>query len=125
MPNFFLLDIFFCFLMIAIPIFMQRTTYQSIDESKFKKYKIKRFGFLFKGMQGESASTYGVILPMLFIQIQGYIVGSVTFALVVINEKIKFSDVLTGIVSLVLFVHVLISIITTVVTGMVGNKRKK
>ena len=35
MPNFFLLNIFFCFLIIAIPIFMQRTSYQSIDERKF------------------------------------------------------------------------------------------
>ena len=40
MPNFFLLNIFFCFLIVIIPIFMQRTSYQSIDETKFKKYKI-------------------------------------------------------------------------------------
>ena len=123
MPNFFLLNIFFCFLIVIIPIFMQRTSYQNIDETKFKKYKIKRLGFLFKGMQGESASTYGVILPMLIIQIQGYIVGIVTLTLVIINEFIKFVDEPIGIVIIVLIAHVLISIMITIITGMVSRKR--
>ena len=123
MPNFFLLNIFFCFLIVVIPIFMQRTSYQNIDETKFKKYKIKRLGFLFKGMQGESASTYGVILPMLIIQIQGYIVGIVTLTLVIINEFIRFVNEPIGIVIIVLIVHVIISIMITIITGMVSRKR--
>ncbi len=123
MSNFFILNIFFCFLIIVIPIFMQRTSDQSIDQTKFKKYKIKRLGFLFKGMQGESASTYGVILPMLIIQIQGYVVGIMTLTLVIINEFTKLVDELIGIVIIVLITHVLISIIITIITGMISRKR--
>ncbi len=123
MSNFFILNIFFCFLIVVIPIFMQRTSDQSIDQTKFKKYKIKRLGFLFKGMQGESASTYGVILPMLIIQIQGYVVGIMTLTLVIINEFIKLVDELIGIVIIVLITHVLISIIITIITGMISRKK--
>ena len=123
MPNFFILNIFFCFLIIAIPIFMQRTSYQSIDERKFKKYKIKKFGFLFKGMQGESASTYGVILPMLIIQIQGYVLGILTLTFVIINEFVKIIDEPIGIVIIVLFVSTLLSIIITIITGIISKKR--
>ena len=123
MPNLFLLNIFFCFLIVIIPIFMQRTAYQSIDERKFKKYKIKRLGFLFKGMQGESASTYGVILPMLAIQIQGYFLGIITFTFVITNEFVEFIDEPVGIVIIGLIVHVLISIIITIITGIVSRKR--
>ena len=123
MPNFFILNIFFCFLIIAIPIFMQRTSYQSIEESKFKKYKIKKLGFLFKGMQGESASTYGVILPMLIIQIQGYVLGILTLTFVIINEFVKIIDKPIGIVIIVLFVSTLLSIIITIITGIISKKR--
>ncbi len=123
MPNFFLLNIFFCFLIIISPIFMQRTSYQSIDETKFKRYKIKRLVFLFKGMQGESASTYGVILPMLVIQIQGYVIGIITFSFEIINEFTKFIDEPIGIDIIVLLTHILISIIITIITGMVSRKR--
>lgn len=123
MSNFFILNIFFCFLIVVIPIFIQRTSNQSIDQTKFKKYKIKRLGFLFKGMQGESASTYGVILPMLIIQIQGYVVGIMTLTLVIINEFTKLVDELIGIVIIVLITHVLISIIITIITGMISRKR--
>ena len=123
MSNFFILNIFFCFLIVVIPIFMQRTSDQSIDQTKFKKYKIKRLGFLFKGMQGESSSTYGVILPMLIIQIQGYVVGIMTLTFVIINEFTKLVDELIGIVIIVLITHVLISIIITIITGMISRKR--
>ena len=102
---------------------MQRTSYQSIDETKFKKYKIKRLGFLFKGMQGESASTYGVILPMLIIQIQGYVLGILTLTFVIINEFVKFIDEPIGIVIIVLFVSTLLSIIITIITVIISKKR--
>lgn len=120
-----LIGFIFASLIVAIPIFMQQTTYQSIDETKFKKYKIKRLGFLFKGMQGESASTYGVILPMLIIQIQGYILGILTFSFVIINEIFHFIEESIGIVIIVLFIHVFISILITVITVITGIISKK
>lgn len=118
-----LIGFIFASLIVAIPIFMQRTTYQNIDESKFKKYKIRRLGFLFKGMQGESTSTYGVILPMLIIQIQGYVVGIISFVFVVINEVLQFLEDAVLIVIIVLFIHIFIAILTTIFTGLISKKR--
>ena len=122
MNEFLFLNIFFCFLIIAIPIFMQRTSYQSIDETKFNKYKIKKLGFLFKGMQGESASTYGVILPMLVIQIQGYVLGILTLSFVILNEIFKFIEESIAIVIVTLFIHMLIVIFVTVITGIISKR---
>lgn len=124
MKGFLLFNIFLCFIIIAIPIFMQRTSYQSIDENKFKKHKIKRLGFLFKGMQGESASTYGVILPMLVIQIQGYIIGVLTLLFVILNELFNFIEDSTGIVIIILFIHVLIVVFITIITGVISKRKR-
>lgn len=121
----FLINSFFCFIIVGTPIFMQQTAYQSIDENKFKKYKIKKFGFLFKGMQGKSASTHGVILPMLIIQIQGYIIGIITFIFVIINKIVKFIYEPGVIVVIVLSIHTFISLLITTITGIVSKKRKK
>lgn len=121
----FLINSYFCFLIVVIPIFIQLSAYQSIDENKFKKYKIKKFGFLFKGMQGKSASTHGVILPMLIIQIQGYIIGIITFIFVIINKIVKFIYEPGVIVVIVLSIHTFISLLITTITGIVSKKRKK
>lgn len=124
MREFLFFNIFCCFLIIAIPIFMQRTSYQSIDETKFKKYKIKKLGFLFKGMQGESASTYGVILPMLVIQIQGYVFGVLTLLFVILNEIFNFIEESLVIVIVILFIHVLIVVFVTIITGMISKRNR-
>ena len=121
----FLYNSFFCFIIVGTPIFMQQTAYQSIDENKFKKYKIKKFGFLFKGMQGQSASTHGVILPMLIIQIQGYIIGIITFIFAIINEIVKFTYILEGIVAIIAIIHIFIIVLIETITGIVSKKRKK
>lgn len=103
--------------------FLQRTSYQSIDEDKFKLYKIKKLGFLFKGMQGQSARTHGVILPMLIIQIQGYVVGIVTFCLFIFNKIYSFvnDSILMGII--ILFIHDIITILITIITGFISKRR--
>ena len=119
-----LIGLTFAFLIIAIPIFMQRTTYQSIEEHKFKLYKIKKFGFLFRGMQGESASTHGLILPMLIIQTQGYILGILSFLLVIVNDIFTFFEDSLLLIVILLFIHILIVIFITVITGLISKKRK-
>lgn len=118
-----LIGFIFASLIAAIPIFMQQTTYQSIDERKFRKYKLKKLGFLFKGMQGESASSHGVILPMLIIQIQGYVIGIASFSLVVVNEVLQFLEDSVLVVIIILFIHVFIVILITVMTGFISKKR--
>ena len=117
-----LFGLFCAFLIVAIPIFMQRTTYQNIDERKFRLYKIKIIGFLFKGMQGESASTHGVILPMLIIQIQGYLLGISSFLLVAVSDTLDFDAVLVVIITLL--AHLVIVIAITIIAEFVSKKRK-
>ena len=117
-----LFGLFCAFVIMTLPIFMQRTTYQSIDERKFKKYKIKKIGFLFKGMQGESASTHGVILPMLIIQIQGYVLGILSFLLASASDILHFDAIL--VVIIILFVHTFIVILITIIAGLVSKKRQ-
>lgn len=114
--------IFAC-LIIAIPIFMQRTTYQSIDENKFKLYKIKNIGFLFKGMQGESARTHGVILPMLIIQIQGYVLGICSFCFLIFDEIYQFSIDALLVVIITLFIHEFVCVLTAIITGFISKRK--
>lgn len=114
--------IFAC-LIIGIPIFMQRTSYQSIDEDKFKLYKIKKIGFLFKGMQGESARTHGVILPMLIIQIQGYVLGICSFCFLIFDEIYQFSIDALLVIIITLFIHDVVCVLTTIITGFISKRR--
>lgn len=119
-------EIFFISITIALPIFSQRTAYQSIDEDYFKKYKIKKFGFLFKGMQGQHACSHGVILPMLIIQIQGYVLGLAQLIFILISKSISFSDKYAIIVVILTFIVHLFSVcITTVITGIISKIREK
>lgn len=118
-----LMGFWLAILSIAMPIFMQRTTYQGIDEDKFKKYKLKNLGFLFKGMQCQSASSHGVILPMLIIQIQGYIVGIASFAWIFVNETFHFLNDSAIVVIIAFFIHTCVVISITVITGFVSKKR--
>ena len=110
-------------IIIAMPIFMQRTTYQNIDERKFKKYKLKKLGFLFKGMQCQSASSHGVILPMLIIQIQGYIVGVASFAWLIVNEIFHFLNDSAIVVFIAFWIHALVVILIDLITGFVSKRR--
>ncbi len=119
-----LYSLFFSFVIIATPIFSQRTAYQSIDENKFKLYKIKKLGFLFKGMQGQSASKHGVIMPMLIIQIQGYLLGLLSFALVVIDEMLLLPIDAVLINIIVLLVHGFAVMFVTIFAGLAGKRRK-
>ena len=118
-----LLLVFLIILIISVPLFMQRTSYQSINEKKFKLYRIKRLGFLFRGMQGTSASSHGVILPMLYIQIQGYVVGILSLMLFIISEIYNFFKECFLILIVTLFIHIFSIIIITVISGFISKKR--
>ena len=102
---------------------MQRTADQGIDQYNFKRYKIKRFGFLFKGMQGVPANKHGIILPMLIIQVQGYILGISSFFLIMANEMFAFLKDAVIVVVIIFFVHVCAITFTTIMTGIISKKR--
>lgn len=120
-----LLDLFCIFLIIGIPIFLQRTAYQTIHENKFKLIKLKKIGFLFKGMQGQSATSHGVIWPMLMVQIQGYILGIIALIFMICVLEFKFVDItlVSLIIIATLIIHCFICVVVTEIAGFIGKKR--
>ena len=115
--------LFMIFCIIALPIFMQRTAHQNIAEDKFKLYKIKHLRFLFVGMQGSSASLHGVILPMLIIQIQGYVLGLISIILLICGIIFNFLTNAVIVIIVILFIHAIISIVISIIAGYISNKR--
>lgn len=120
-----LLDLFCIFLIIGIPIFLQRTAYQTIHENKFKLIKLKKIGFLFRGMQGQSATSHGVIWPMLVVQIQGYILGIIALIFMICVLEFKFVDItlVSLIIIATLIIHCFICVVVTEIAGFIGKKR--
>ena len=112
-------------LIVLIPLLSQATADQGIDTSKFKLVKIKRLGFLFRGMgiPPDSVSKDGILLPMLVIQIQGYILGILTLLFVIFNEILHFIDKTSFFAISVLILHLLIVFFTLIVTECVSKRR--
>ena len=109
---------------ILFPILSQMRAYQSIVEEKFKHYKIKTFDFLFKGIQGKSVEKYGIIAPMLIVQLQGYIVGILTLCFIIICESIKIIENYLTIVAIIFIVHAITVILIIQIAGQLAKKRK-
>lgn len=115
--------------MALVPIFLQLTAYQGINDNYFKRIKIRYFKFMFKAIEWQSAAKRGVIIPMLVIQIMGYI-----FALVatIVTCILLFAVHNENNLQLILIVNsvmcglvIIISIVTVVITGIVSKKREE
>ena len=122
------MQFFVCLIIILViilfPILSQIKAHQSVDEEKFKHYKLKAFDFLFKGMQGKSVEKYGIIMPMLIVQLQGYIVGILTLCFIIICEISKIIENYLSIVAIIFIVHVITVILITQIAGQFAKKRK-
>lgn len=109
----FLSMIFMLGLMPIIPLVSQVRAAASIIPHNFKKIKIKRFSFLFKGIGGKdsiygSVKDYGIILPMFILQILGYILCILSIIIVVLC--IAFHVLLYKIVMIILSILIFESI---------------
>lgn len=120
----FFVCLIFILIIILFPILSQIRAHQSVDEEKFKHYKLKTFDFLFKGMQGKSVEKYGIIMPMLIVQLQGYIVGILTLCFIIICESSKIIENYFSIVAIIFIVHVITVIFITLIAGQLAKKRK-
>ena len=122
------MQFFVCLIIVLIiilfPILSQIRGHQSIEEEKFKHYKIKTFDFLFKGMQGKSVEKYGIIMPMLIVQLQGYIVGILTLCFIIICESSKIIENYLSIVAIIFIVHTITVILIIQIAGQLAKKRK-
>lgn len=120
----FFVYLIFILVIILFPILSQIRGHQSIEEEKFKHYKIKTFKFLFKGMQGKPVEKYGIIMPMLIVQLQGYIVGILTLCFMIICETSKIMENYFTIVAIVFVVHAITVILIIQIAGQLAKKRK-
>lgn len=121
--------IFFILLMGFFPVFAQMTAYQGINDAYFKRIKIKRFKFLFKGTAWQSPEKRGVIKPMLAVQLMGYILELISIILVFVllfavsvEDKINLALL---IISSIFGTEIIALIVVMAITGAVSRKREK
>lgn len=121
--------IFLIFFMTFFPVFLQRTAYQGVNDNYFKRIKIRHFNFMFKAIAWQSSAERGVIIPMLVIQIMGYIfalvaiIVSCVLLLVVYNENIL--RILLIVNSSMCGVVIIASFVTSVITSIVSKRREE
>jgi len=75
-------------------------------------------------MQGKSVEKYGIIMPMLIVQLQGYIVGILTLCFIIICESSKIIENYLSIVAIIFIVHTITVILITQIAGQLAKKRK-
>ena len=121
------LGIFFvCILIIVIPVFGTWNMHSHIDDTKFKRIKIKKMKWLFRAIGFKSVEDYGVILPLFILQLLSYPLSLCTLiigiALLICGQTPKsavlFSSIVFGIEITVLF-------ITTLVLSILSKVRNK
>ncbi len=119
-------------IMFLVAPFMQGTLYE-IDAKYFKKVKIKKFAFMFRGLCGKECiygdvQEYGVIIPMLVVQISGYffaLASLILFLILYFAVGIELTTIAV-IVGSVLGGQIIITLGTTGVCVIITEvKRKK
>jgi hypothetical protein len=75
-------------------------------------------------MQGKSVEKYGIIMPMLIVQLQGYIAGILTLCFIIISESSKIIENYFSIVAIIFIVHAITVILITQIAGQLAKKRK-
>ncbi len=100
-----------------------------INDSYFKRIKIKRLGFLFCGVNRESASKHGLIKSLFIIQLIGYILMILSAILVFIllfAVKVEDNMRLTLIVlSSILGAELIALVAVMAITSAISKKRAK
>lgn len=116
-------------LMALVPVLLQLTAYQGINDKYFRRIKLKHFKFLFKAIGWQSSAKRGVIIPMLVIQISGYIfalistIFTIVYAFVVnVDDCLRIPVIVDGVI---FGIEIIISIATDIITGIVSRRREE
>lgn len=115
--------------MALVPVFLQLTAYQGINDNYFKRIKLKRFNFLFKAIGWQSARKRGVIISMLIIQLSGYIIALISIILTIIlvisingDNRLLITVIVNG---AILGIEIITTIVTFIITCSVSRKREE
>lgn len=122
-----------CIVLAGFPPFSQWRLFQEdIDVKYFKKIKVHKLSFLFRGIGGKDAiggsvKKDGVIVPMYIFQILGYcisLISTIVILVLYLTKQINYVFVLifqTGLIGLEVFLFFILSLICVILT----KKRRK
>lgn len=117
--------IFVCILIVVIPVFGTWNMYDIIDDTKFKRIKIRRAKWLFRAIEFKSVEEHGIIVPLFILQCLSYpislcslIIGIAMWA----YEHNPKSALLIPLIALGIVVTALV--ITTLVLSILSKARK-
>ena len=84
-------DVFVLFLSVLVALIIaslvpisQFNSVPIINEENFKRKQIKRLSFLFRGLYGGDVKIFGVIYPMYIFHIVGYVIATVSSAVILV-----------------------------------------
>ena len=107
-----------------LPLTEQWNLHDIINDKVFRKVKIKgRFGFLFQAIGGQSVSRHGVVKPLLFLQVKGYILSIGSIISVITLWFIKKDSMLCLCLVLgVMFFAIVVDFIIIVILMIISRK---
>lgn len=118
--------IFVCICIIAVPVFGPWNMYNLIDDTKFKRIKVRKMKWLFRAIEFKSVENYGVIVPLFILQLLSYPLSLCTLAIgigMLICEQDPKNAILFS--STILGIEVSIWIITILVLSVLSKVRNK
>lgn len=117
--------IFVCILIVVIPVFGTWNMYDIIDDTKFKRIKIKRAKCLFRAIEFKSVEEHGIIIPLYILQLLSYpisLCSSIVGIAMWVCERNPRSALL--IPSIALGIVLTVWVITILVLSMLSKARK-
>ena len=120
------LGIFFvCILIIVIPVFGTWNMYTIIDDTEFKRIKIKRAKWLFRAIEFKSVEEHGIIIPLYILQLLSYPISLLSLVIgiaMLVCERDPKSVLL--IPSIALGIVVTVWVIAIMVLSILSKARK-
>ena len=115
--------IFFNFVIYALVPFMQPKLGDTIDQSRFKKKNFSKLIFLFKPIGGGSSKEFGIIFPLIYLHLFGYLLGITVTILIVILAIAGYPIInILRIITYILGFHAIASVIFVNIIGLISKK---
>lgn len=117
--------IFVCILIIIIPVFGTWNMYDIIDDTKFKRIKIRRAKWLFRAIEFKSVEEHGIVIPLYILQLLSYPISLLSLvigiAMLVCEHNPKSALLIP---SIALGIVVTVWVIIILVLSMLSKARK-
>lgn len=118
--------IFVCILIIVIPVFGTWNMYNIIDDTKFKRIKIRKMKWLFRAIGFQSVEEHGIIISLYILQLLSYPI-SLCSLIIGIAMLVREHDPKSALLfpSIALGIEVAVWIITILVLSILSKVRNK